>query len=98
MIMSRTWNWTDKAGTEFTLRSSKPKRELRNVESVETVDCYFEVEAFDHELNVNTVDPAMDIDGSAEFGDHDDITQGLTLVEPDGVLATASFLNGYGVE
>ena len=96
--MSRTWNWIDKTGKEFKLRSSKPKRELRNVESVETVDCFFEVEAFDHELNVNTVDPAFDIDGSAEFGDHDDITQGLTLVEPEGVLATASFLNGYGVE
>jgi hypothetical protein len=97
--MSRTWHWTDKkTGQQFTHRSSKPKRELRNVESIETVDCFFEVDAFDHELNVNTVDPAMDIDGSAEFGDHDDITQGLTLVEPDGVLETARFLNGYAVE
>jgi hypothetical protein len=56
------------------------------------------VESFEHEFNVNTVDPDMDLDGSIEFGDHDDDTQGLTLVEPDGVLATASFLNGYGVE
>ena len=97
--MSRTWKWTDKkTKQEFTLRSSKPKRELKNVESVETVDCFFEVEAFDHEMNANTVDPAMDIDGSAEFGDHDDATQGLTLVEPDGVLATARFLKGHRVE
>ena len=97
--MSRTWKWTDRVtGKEVTLRSNRPERALRNVESVDTVDCFFEVDAFEKELNVNTIDPDMDIDGSAEFGDHDDATQGLTLVEPDGVLATARFLNGYGVE
>ena len=97
--MSRTWKKFDAVSRKLITKHEDgvPKR-LKNVESVETVDCYFEVEAFEHEFNVNTVDPAMDIDGSAEFGDHDDITQGLTLVEPDGVLATASFLNGYGVE
>ena len=97
--MSRTWKWTDRVtGKEVTLRSNRPERALRNVESVDTVDYFFEVDAFEKELNVNTIDPDMDIDGSAEFGDHDDATQGLTLVEPDGVLATARFLNGYGVE
>lgn len=97
--MSRTWKKFDAVSRKLITKheDGAPKR-LKNVASVETVDCYFEVEAFEHEFNVNTVDPAMDIDGSAEFGDHDDITQGLTLVEPDGVLATASFLNGYGVE
>jgi hypothetical protein len=46
-------------------------------------------------LNTNTVDPDMDIDGSAEFGDIDNEFPGLTIVECDGVLATARFLNGY---
>ena len=47
-------------------------------------------------LNANLVDPDMDIDGSAEFGDHDNPLLGLTIVEPESVLETASFLNGYG--
>ena len=98
--MTRTKYWVDENGA---LRSRKTEgdktpRKLKNVESVETIDCYFEVEAFEREFNVNTVDPDFDIDGSSEFGDHDDDTQGLTLVEPDGVLATASFLNGYGID
>ena len=50
-----------------------------------------------HYLSTNTVDPDMDIDGSHEFFDHDDEYYGLTIVEPKGVLATACFLNGYGV-
>ena len=46
-------------------------------------------------LNTNTVDPDMDIDGSIEFGDIDNEYPGLTIVECDGVLSTARFLNGY---
>ena len=96
--MTRTYRDWLGSGNICKRATGKPAKPLRNVESVETVDCFFEVEAFEHEFNVNTVDPDMDLDGSIEFGDHDDDTQGLTLVEPDGVLATASFLNGYGVE
>jgi len=50
-----------------------------------------------HYLNCNTVDPDMDIDGSAEFGDIDNEYEGLTIVEPNNVLETARFLNGYNV-
>lgn len=35
-----------------------------------------------HQYNANTVDPEFDIDGSAEFDDHDDQYEGLTIVEP----------------
>jgi hypothetical protein len=48
-----------------------------------------------HYLNTNTIDPDMDIDGSVEFCDIDDEYYGLSIVEPEGVLATARFLNGY---
>ena len=99
--MSRTLKyWLDENGDlrSRKTQSEKPPRKPRNVESIDTVDCFFEVDCVEPDFNTNTVDPDMDIDGSAEFGDHDDATQGLTLVEPDGVLATASFLNGYGVE
>jgi len=52
-----------------------------------------------HYLNCNTVDPDMDIDGSAEFGDIDidNEYEGLTIVEPNNVLETARFLNGYNI-
>lgn len=50
-----------------------------------------------HYLNTNTVDPDMDIDGSIEFSDIDDDYYGLTIIEPEGVLATARFLNGYDI-
>lgn len=46
-------------------------------------------------LNTNTVDPDMDIDGSAEFGDIDNEFLGLTIIECADVLSTARFLNGY---
>lgn len=46
-------------------------------------------------LSTNTVDPDFDIDGSAEFGDHDDNLRGLTVHEPGSVLDTIRFLNGY---
>lgn len=48
-----------------------------------------------HYLNTNTIDPDMDIDGSIEFCDIDDDYYGLSIIEPEGVLATARFLNGY---
>lgn len=48
-------------------------------------------------LNANTVDPDMDIDGSAEFGDIDNEFLGLTIIECDSVLSTARFLNGYNL-
>lgn len=48
-----------------------------------------------HYLNTNTIDPDMDIDGSIEFSDIDDDYYGLSIIEPEGVLATARFLNGY---
>lgn len=47
----------------------------------------------------NNVDPDFDIDGSHEFADSDgtDDLHGLTIVEPDGVLNTVRFLNGYHI-
>lgn len=35
-----------------------------------------------HYLSTNTVDPDFDIDSSAEFEDHDNPYEGLTIVEP----------------
>jgi hypothetical protein len=50
-----------------------------------------------HYLNTNTVDPDTDITGAEEFADadEDDNLRGLTIIEPEGVLETARFLNGY---
>jgi len=51
-------------------------------------------------LGSNNVDPDFDIDGGLEFDDSDgsDDLAGLTIVEPNGVLETVRFLNGYAVE
>ena len=49
-------------------------------------------------LSTNTVDPDFDIDGSAEYGDHDDNLRGLTVHTFDSVLETVRYLNGYGLE
>lgn len=54
----------------------------------------------------NNVDPDFDIDSSAEFDDSDgyghflldtEDLRGLTIVEPDSVLDTVCFLNGYHI-
>lgn len=50
-----------------------------------------------HYLNTNTIDPDTDIDGSREFDDIDNEYEGLTIIEPEGVLETARFLNGYNI-
>lgn len=49
-------------------------------------------------LSANTVDPDFDLDGSIEFGDHDDNLRGLTTHSFDSVLEITRFLNGYGLE
>ena len=48
-------------------------------------------------LNCNMVDPDMDLDGSAEFADHDNEYVGLTIVECTSVLDSVRFLNGYNL-
>ena len=49
-------------------------------------------------LSTNTVDPDFDIDGSIEFGDHDNDLRGLTVHEFDSSFKTARYLRGYGLE
>lgn len=80
--MTRSFKcWLDDDNVVHFRRTEKPAKALRNVESVETVDCYFEVECVAPEFNTNTVDPDMDIDGSVEFGDIDNEVDGLTVIE-----------------
>jgi hypothetical protein len=50
-----------------------------------------------HYLSTNLVDPDMDITGEDEFQDHDGDLRGLTIVEPESVLETVRFLNGYHI-
>jgi len=81
--MSRTKRFWLEDGVVHSRKTEneKPPRKPRNVASVDTVDCFFEVDCVAPELNTNTVDPDMDIDGSAEFGDIDNEFDGLTVIE-----------------
>lgn len=72
-----------------------PNKGLRNCNTHQGVDDYlrmeYRVDTY-HTQNLEFLDRGYDFD---EFHDIDDEYDGLTIIEPESVLSTIRFLNGY---
>ena len=68
---------------------------MKTTRPVDEID--FDQLKHSHYLSTNLVDPDMDFTGEDEFQDHNGDLRGLTIIEPESVLETARFLNGYHI-
>jgi len=72
-----------------------PNKGVRNCNTHQGVDDYlrteYRVDTY-HTQNLEFLDRGYDFD---EFHDIDDEYDGLTIIEPESVLSTIRFLNGY---